>query len=292
MAEGLSLIDIDSIKDVLTDSQIEIIIKSLKDLSKTWLSRFTYQPRDPPCKRRIVMLRLESLTTSLIAQGLLLFMMRGSNQQKIIRNMDTTSRSEVNLIFSTLAVKSKSTPGGKFSSFQWMTSFWDIMLVVAMDDRVSAYLYEHFFRIGDNHSFDTPFPPWFYLPGAAHVFAGATEEVIDAYHNELMRFQCFTICVKNALGNKPIQDTKEYKEARMKQRGFIKLAMTDSSTNFPRDQINRFVKKMGIDVGSMLKGLSAINDGQDWVGDPIETMSGVFRPENVKGGSKWVPKMK
>lgn len=254
----------------------DVLQKILDELGKfvdSYVLEYEYKPRDPPAARRRVMVRIIDPQNETLIRMIVFVMMRGGNPKRAMKNLDDKTRYAVQAIMDTLKVK-KFSKDGMFSTWQWMTSFWDYVVVLASKHDA---LTNGLFLVG-NHKFDRQLPKWAYVLGGLHPFKGVSDEQRKAIKQEIFRHQHFLIYIKNSLDPKKQKnnvDTDIYKANRIVQAGYLDFQMNADNNNFTDDQINAVCKVLGFDHGEYLKSKPLVTT-HDWITDPYSAAIELF----------------
>jgi hypothetical protein len=238
-----------------------------------WINDYTYQPRDPPRKRREVMSRTIDVNLETLLRFITFIMMRGGNPKRAMKNLDERVRAQITAIMDQMKVKGF-TQRGMYSTWQWMTSYWDHTVILCV---AKPQLLEHYFVVGP-WKFQPVLPGYCYVIGALHLFRGVDEKLQGLIKNEMFRHQHFLISTKNSLDPKKVknnQDSPDFMSARVTQANYMDFQMKDDVNNFTDQQISYVRVLAKLDLNTV--NINLFKSTHDYLNDPYSANEADYR---------------
>jgi len=256
------------VKDILT-----MIAKDLKINIAQFMKEYQYSPRDPPFKRRGIMARTVPVNNDTLLRFITFVTLRGGNPVRSMKNLEEYPRETIAGVMNTMKVKGFVRAGGLFSTWQWLTSYWDYLIAASL---AHPTLIDHFFKVGD-YVFESPLPRQCFLIGALHLFRGISADDAVALKNEIFRHIHFLIYTKNSLDARKRQnniDKDEYRAQRLTQANYMDYQMQDTDTNFPQKQIEEVRQLMTTTLPALIKAIP--KHEFDFINRPFEAPESSF----------------
>jgi hypothetical protein len=262
-----------NIPEKIVEEYLAILEVNGQKLIEKLFLEYQYEPKDPPKARRAKISKTAPVTTETLVRFLVFVMMRGSNPLRCFKGLAENKTIQITAIFSQMKVK-KFASGGIWSSWQWMTSFWDYSAVIF---HTNQSLQNKLFSVG-GFTFVPALPAAFYVVGGAHLArVFETAEVKIQIINEIFRYIHFNINIKNYLGKKPVADSKLYKDQRIKQQGFMLLQCDDSYVNFTIKEVMAVWNSIKLKPAELdMKKLADLGKGHNWVDNPYAASIGDY----------------
>jgi hypothetical protein len=232
------------------------------------VEEYKYTPRDPPHKRREIMTRLVEPSNENLFRLIIFTLLRGGNPTKSMKNLSERTVLGIQTVMKFLKVKGF-TPAGLYSSWQYMTSFWEYSVLVMMGSRK---IQKQHFVVG-SVVYKNYLPLVAYVTGGLHLFKGITDPEKAMVKNEIFRHQHFLIFTKNSLDPKKRAnnaDKPEYLENRQAQTTYLDYQMSDDTNNFPTVQVQIVRSEINFDIVKVMANLKqfAVNDKNDYILSP------------------------
>jgi len=259
-------------EDIVTET-LEKLTTEITAQVEAYMKEFEYKPRDPPFARRKAMVRVLTPNNETLVKFIVFVMLRGGNPKRAMKNLDEKTHIGITAIMQVLKVK-RFSRDGLYSTWQWMTSFWDYTVVLAAKFHK---LTDGLFVVG-NRVFVPQLPRWAYVTGGLHVFRGVDAKIQTLIKQEVFRHQHFLIFVKNSLDPKKVKnnvDNDVYKANRIVQAGYLDFQMADDQNNFPMSQVEAVHKVLGLNVKKWFDS-APITIDHDWIADPYSADINAF----------------
>lgn len=264
---------IERVKATISTDDLEALIRDLSAFINTWFTEYSYAPRDPPYKRRGPMLAMCPVTIESLCRFIIFVLLRGGNPRKAMKNLDEKVLIYLQMIMTQMKVKGFSSDG-KYTTWQWMTSFWDYTVVLC---QLKPELMLSYFKVGP-YVYKPVMPEYCYMIGGLHLLRGVSDDVKNLIMNEVFRHQHFLIFCKNELDPKKAKfnaDNDNFKANRLTQVQYYMFQLDDSATNFPQKEIDLVRTLLKFDIEKIIKGLPKYT--ADYVNKPYEADPKEFR---------------
>lgn len=247
----------------ISDEQIANLIKE-----------FQYVPKEAPAARRKAIVKTYKPRHQDIYNFWTIMLLRGGNAKRLLAGADPNMTTEITNLFNKLKIKHSAIrqPGGMFSTWQVMSSFFDygIVLIARSPDIQMKML--QFKNDKDSYAIDLPIPVFLTIPGAFHVIQHVDKDTVLRIALLVIAYNISVIYIKGLLAGKK-QDkifaemtVPANSEARVRQLSFMTLASTSNNQNFNPEACLTLFNVLKVDMTKVTNKY----DSWDFRDDPLK----------------------